>query len=117
MIIQIVGIVFCIYLLYISYKSFRREEFSLGDFLVWLSIWIVLLLMFAFPWVFRVLQKQLQVTSLVEIIFTILIAFLVLIVFHMYTRLNRLALQFEESIQHRAQEDGVAPTKRKKSKK
>jgi biopolymer transport protein ExbD len=64
-----------------------------------------------------VLQKQLQVASLVEIVFTILIAFLVLIVFNMYTRLNRLTLQFEESIQHRAQEQSVMPQKRKKKKK
>lgn len=110
---QIIGVLFFLYLIYKTYRSFQDEEFSLGDFITWVAVWIILFVIFAFPGLFRNIADYLQIPTLVELIFTILISFLILIVFHLYTRLNKLSIQFEESIQHIAQNQKESIKKKK----
>ena len=82
--IQIIGILFAIFMLYITFLHFKRKEFKVFEFILWLILWLGLGLIAVVPNILDFLVKRTLGLSR-PLDFYIIVGFLFLIATNFYT--------------------------------
>ena len=87
--IQLLGIAFGLFMAYLTYLYYRRQNYSTGDFAIWISIWAGFLFVTIFPEALDVLIKPLTVYRLLDLLMVISFMVLFLLMFMIY-RTNKM---------------------------
>ncbi len=85
-IIQVLVMIFAVYLIIKVIFNFKREKISLGEFIFWEILWILLIVLAAFPGNFNVLAEKIGVSSIFNLIIYISIILLFFLVYKLYTK-------------------------------
>ena len=103
--IQIIGIFFGLILTYFTYLHFKREEFSVWEFLGWEVVWVLFILIALFPGKFGQYSGDLGAIRPMDL-FTVLGFIVVLsIAFYTYINVDRLRKRLEKAIRDLALQD------------
>ncbi len=81
--IQILGLIFALSMLYLVFLNFKRREITAGEFLFWIIIWGVFLLLIFLPSVTEPLLQSLHIVRALDLF--VIVAFMLLTVFHFST--------------------------------
>ena len=102
--IQIVGIVVGLMFVYLTHLYFRRREFNVVDFLIWVVIWISIIFGALFPNIVNSLVGELGFLRALDL-FTIF-GFLIIvpILFYLYIIVKRNNKKIEEFVRKEALE-------------
>ncbi|MEI6478411.1 MAG: DUF2304 domain-containing protein [bacterium] len=103
--IQLVGIIFGLVLTYFTFLHYKRDEFSLKEFLGWQAIWVCFLAITLFPNTFYSFNSDLGILRPLDL-YTILGFIVVMsITFYNYVNVDRLRKQLEKAIRDLALKD------------
>ena len=82
--IQIVGLLFGIFMIYYSFIHYKRKEFSIREFLIWLMMWFIFIYVAVFPHSLDfIVKKTLNLTRPLD--FFIISGFMTIIALFFYT--------------------------------
>lgn len=100
--IQILGVLFGLLLAYFCFLHYKRQEFSLVQFLFWESLWLGFIFIILFPKITDILLQRLSIDRAMDL-FTILgFMFLIFLTFYNYTVINRIKRSLERKIREEA---------------
>ena len=75
--IQILGLLFGLFMIYYSFLSFKKKEFRKREFVLWMIIWILFIVVTIFPSLLNPLVESLNLVRRMD--FYIIIGFMFLI--------------------------------------
>jgi hypothetical protein len=75
--IQILGLLFGLFMIYYSFLSFKKKEFRKREFVLWMIIWILFIVVTVFPSLLNPLVESLNLVRRMD--FYIIIGFMFLI--------------------------------------
>ena len=81
--IQIIGLLFGLFMIYYTFLSLKRKEFKKGEFIVWIIMWTIFLVVTLFPNVLNPIISSLSVSRRLDLL--IIVGFLFLIGIGFYT--------------------------------
>ena len=81
--IQIAGTCFGLFMVYYSYLHFKRKEFTIKEFIVWLVLWLAFIFISLFPSTVDFIVKKLNLTRAMDLF--IILGFMVLLFVFFYT--------------------------------
>jgi len=93
--IQIIGIVFAIGMIFLTYLYYRRKDFNIKDFSVWMIAWVIFLIAAIFPNTLNSVLESLRIYSVFDVFIVGGFIFITSIVFYLYriTRRNQKKLE------------------------
>lgn len=94
--LQIIGITIAIIMIYFSFVYYKKKQFELADFLLWLCIWLSFSMMVMFPEKLNFLMETLGVIGAIPLFAIIGVLSLFIIGFFLYkiTRENQRKLAY-----------------------
>jgi len=93
--IQIIGIVFAIGMIFLTYLCYRKNDFNIKDFSLWMIAWILFLIAAIFPNTLNKALESLRIYSVFDVFVVGGFIFITSIVFYLYrvTRRNQRKLE------------------------
>ncbi len=101
--IQILGIAFGLIMIYFIFLHYKRREFKKSQFLVWVLIWVVFILIVADPNSIRGLVRDLGVARVMDLLTIIGFMVLTYLTFRNYMSLNK----FKKKLEEKTREDAL----------
>ena len=89
--IQILGVLFGLFMLYYTFLSFKRKEFRKGEFIAWIFLWILFVIVTVFPGLLDPIVASLSISRTMDFFIIIGFMFLIGLGFYSYriTRKNQ----------------------------
>ncbi|MEA3429640.1 MAG: DUF2304 family protein [Nanoarchaeota archaeon] len=84
MLLQVVGVIFALGMLFLTYLHFKRKEFAISDFLVWLLVWVGFVLVLVFPESVKFVFQSLAIQGPLWFLTIAAILFLTVLVFYLH---------------------------------
>ncbi len=81
--IQVVGLIFALGILYVVFLNFKRKEITGIEFVGWVLLWAVFLLLTFIPRIVDPILQPLHIVRALDLY--IIIGFMVLVAFHFHT--------------------------------
>lgn len=103
--IQLVAIAFAAGMIFLTYNSFRRRDLRLPEFLLWMAVWVVLILVSAFPDRLRAVIRPLEIARLLDLVMIAGILLLSLLVFMLNRTVRRLEDRLSRLVRNLALQD------------
>jgi len=69
--IQLVGIIFGVAMIYLAFLYYKKRDFTINDFTIWLIVWILFIIAVIFPQGLNYFLEELGVISAMQL-FTIM---------------------------------------------
>ncbi|RLE38559.1 hypothetical protein DRJ17_03540 [Candidatus Woesearchaeota archaeon] len=82
--IQIIGFVFAVAMIYFTYLYFRRRQFDMKDFIIWLIVWILLVIAVLIPSTVNIFLESLGIVSAIQLFAITGVLFLLAVVFFLH---------------------------------
>jgi hypothetical protein len=93
--IQVLGLLFGLFMIYYSFLHFKRKDFTVKEFTVWLLLWLAFIAVSLFPNLLDAIVKTLRLARTMD--FLIIAGFMVLLLMFFYTyaivRINQRKLE------------------------
>lgn len=96
--IQIVAIIFALWMIYFSFLHFRRKEFFLKEFFLWMILWIGLIVVVIFPESVKFILTTFSITRTFDLVVIVAIIVLMGITFRNYVIIRRLEKRIENFV-------------------
>ncbi len=109
--IQIIGIIFGLILSYFTFLHYKRNEFTIREFLSWQSLWVAFILVTLYPSKFLSYSTNLGATRAFDLFSLLGFTVVLTISFYTYVSLDRLRRQLEKAIRDAALQDSKDNTK------
>src|SRR3989338_7738912 len=93
--IQIAGFLFGLFMIYYSFLIYKRKEFTLKEFVLWLVIWIMLIIVALFPYVLDPIVKTFGFLRALDLLVLSGFLFLILVIFYTYTIMRKIQKKLE----------------------
>jgi len=103
-IIQPIGIIFCVFIIYYTYLHYRKGTLSLRIFGLWTLLWIGLVIVIIFPSIVNVFLEGLGINRALDLFVIVGILILLGIVFHNYIVVHSLEKRIEQFTRNEALE-------------
>jgi hypothetical protein len=89
--IQILGLLFGLFMIYYSFLSFKKKEFRKREFVLWMIIWILFIMIALFPNMLNPIISSLSVSRRMDLLIIVGFMFLIGLGFSTYivARKNR----------------------------
>jgi hypothetical protein len=81
--VQILGVIFGVFMAYFSFLHFKRNEYTVKEFMVWLALWILLIVISLFPGILDFFVVKLSLSRTMD--FLIIAGFMILTAMFVYT--------------------------------
>lgn len=101
---QLLALVFVFVILIRLSLRFSKRGISLGEYLLWFVVWLVLLLVIAFPGLTFIPARWLGLSRGVDVIVYISIAFLYLLVYGLYVKVEGIERELTKMVRKTALE-------------
>ena len=83
--IQIVGFLFGLFMLYYSFLNYKRKEFLSKEFIFWVILWIIFILVAVFPSSLDPIVKNVGFLRALDLLTIVGFLFLIAAIFYTYT--------------------------------
>lgn len=93
--IQIAGLLFGLFMIYYSFLKYKRKEFTAKEFVLWLVLWILLIVISLFPYILDPVSKELNFARTFDLLVIAGFLFLILAIFYTYTLAKKNQKQLE----------------------
>ena len=93
--IQIAGSLFAVFMIYYSFLKYKRKEFTAKEFVFWLVLWVLLIVISLFPYILDPISKKLNFARNFDLIVIAGFLFLILAIFYTYTLAKKNQKQLE----------------------
>jgi len=93
--IQIAGFLFGLFMIYYSFLIYKRKEFTVKEFVLWLVIWIMLIIVALFPYVLDPIVKTFGFLRALDLLVLSGFLFLILVIFYTYTIMRKIQKKLE----------------------
>lgn len=96
--IQLVGIFFSLFMLYYTFLHFKRKEFTVKEFGIWLILWLLFIIFTINPEILKPLVKNLNLARTMDFFIITGFIFLVGITTYTYTIVRKTQNRIEEVV-------------------
>ncbi|MBU0980343.1 MAG: DUF2304 domain-containing protein [Nanoarchaeota archaeon] len=101
--IQIAGVLFAIFMLYLTFLHQKRKEFTVKEYLFWVGLWLVFVLLALFPTALDPFVKGvLNVKRPIDLFMILGFMLIMGMIFHIYTIMRRVQKRSEEIVRKMA---------------
>jgi hypothetical protein len=114
--IQLLGIIFSLIMIYLAYVYYRRKNYGIRSFLIWLCIWAAALFLMSFPKTFYGIMEVLQIERTADFIVLLGFGFFSVIIFYLYTIVKKNNHKIEQLVRQLAMDELEKKSKRVKLK-
>ncbi len=83
--IQIAGFLFGLFMIYYSFLNYKRREFTVKEFIFWLILWVVFIVIALFPFVLDPIVKTFGFFRTLDLLIISGFLFLITAIFYTYT--------------------------------
>lgn len=112
--IQLLGILFGLVMIYFSYLYFKRGNYSKKSFMLWISTWTAVIIIFAVPQLIYFTMNLLAIQRTADFFTAAAIIFLTSIVFYLYSIVKKTEQKMENLVRSVAIENVNKNDKKKK---
>ena len=96
--IQIAGFLFGLFMIYYSFLNYKRKEFTVKEFSLWLCLWLVFSIIALFPYFLDPIVKSLSFARTFDLLVISGFIFLITIIFYTYTITKKNQRQLEKIV-------------------
>jgi|ETNmetMinimDraft_33_1059910.scaffolds.fasta_scaffold17935_2 hypothetical protein len=100
--LQLIGISIALVAIYMSYLYYRRKDFTKLDFLFWMTIWSVFLIVIITPSSFDFILKTLKIWRMLDMIVIVSLIIIYMLAFNNYAKNKKIQRQIETLIRNHA---------------
>lgn len=97
-ILQILGVLFGLVMLFFTYSYFKRKEFEVGDFVVWLVVWLLFIVATVVPESVKFAFEALNIQGALWFITIGAVAFLTILVFYLHKTVRKMQGKVEKLV-------------------
>ena len=83
--IQILGLLFALFMIYYSFINYKKEEFKKREFIIWIILWIIFIIVTLFPNLLNLITSSLSLTRRMDFYMIIGFMFLIGLEFYSYS--------------------------------
>ncbi len=110
--IQIVGLIFCIFMLINSIVKTKRREISIFEGFIWSLVWIIALILISYPNYMSDLAEYFGVGRGIDVVIYLSIIILFYLVYKLYAKIDKLEREITLLVREIAIRDRYEPKKR-----
>jgi hypothetical protein len=114
--IQLLGIVFSLIMIYLAYIYYKRKNYGIKSFLIWLGVWAGALFLMSFPKTFYGIMEVLQIDRTADFIVLLGFTFFSVIIFYLYTLVKKNNYKIEQLVRQLAMDELEKKGKKQKLK-
>ena len=96
--IQIVGLLFGLFIIYLTFLNYKRKEFTTKEFVFWIILWVIFLVLTLFPFILDRIIKPLGFFRAFDFFIMSGFLFLIATIFYTYTVVRRTQRQIEKVV-------------------
>ncbi|HLC50261.1 MAG TPA: DUF2304 domain-containing protein [Candidatus Nanoarchaeia archaeon] len=96
--IQIAGSLFGLFMIYYSFLNYKRKQFTAKEFIFWISLWVLFIVIALFPFILDPVVKSVGFLRALDLLTIIGFIFLIGAVFYTYTLTRKNQRQLEELV-------------------
>jgi len=96
--VQIIGILFSLVMIYLTYVYYKRGNYSVKSFFLWLAVWIGTLVLIGRPETAYGVMEALQIERTADFIVMAGFTFFSVVIFHMYVTVKKTNQKTEELV-------------------
>ena len=100
--IQYFAAFFGFVMVYFTYMYFKRREFSLNDFFVWGSIWLLFTFAVIFPNTLNIFLETFNIKSAIDFITIFAFLFIFALVFYLHLSVRKMQKKLENVVRETA---------------
>lgn len=100
--IQLLGIIFSLFMIYLAYVYYKRKNYGLRSFLIWLCVWLAALFLVSLPKTVYGVMQLLQIERTADFIVIMGFAFFSVITFYIYTIVKKNNYKIEQLVRQLA---------------
>ena len=96
--IQVAGALFGVFMMYYTFLKYKRKEFSSSEYLLWMALWILFVIVSLFPNWLNAFVATLSFVRTFDLLVTAGFLFIIGLTFYTYTIVNKNRRQIEEVV-------------------
>ena len=96
--IQILGILFAIFMLYYTFLHHKRKELTIKEYLFWIFLWGIFIVLTLFPWLLKPLVKSIGFARTMDFFIVAGFMFLIGSLFYVYLLVRGNQKRIEEVV-------------------
>ena len=100
--IQILGILFGLFMIYYTFLHYKREELTIKEYSFWIFLWVLFILVAAYPAVLNPIVSSLKVLRKMDFLTILGFMFLTGSMFYIYTIVRNNQKRLEEIVRNMA---------------
>jgi|WetSurMetagenome_2_1015567.scaffolds.fasta_scaffold626621_2 hypothetical protein len=100
--IQLLGIIFSLFMIYLAYVYYKRKNYGLRSFVIWLCVWLAALFLVSLPKTVYGVMQLLQIERTADFIVIMGFAFFSVIIFYIYTTVKKNNYKIEQLVRQLA---------------
>ena len=108
-ILQLIAFMFCVIMSYHTLLYFKKGEFNTLSFIIWESVWVLIMFSVLFPQLLNPLVELFKFTRTIDLLLILGFLFVMGITFHNY----RITLKNEKMIEKIVRENAIKNGKKK----
>jgi hypothetical protein len=97
-VIQVLGIAYLLIMLYLTFLYYKRNQYTLRNFLFWIGVWVLGVLLLLVPKTTSLLTQQLNVPRVIDFYLILGLMFFSVICFLSYAQVKRNEQKVEELV-------------------
>jgi hypothetical protein len=94
--VQVAGALFGVFMMYYTFLKYKRKEFSSGEYLCWMVLWVAFVAASLFPNILDPFVKSLSFARTFDFLVVVGFLFIIGLTFYTYTIVNKSKKQVEE---------------------
>jgi hypothetical protein len=100
--VQIIGILFGFFMMYYTFLHYKRKEFKTGEYVFWLLIWALFIIVTILPGILDPIVRKLAFARTLDFFIIVAFVFLTGISFYVYTMTKKNQNKLEQIVRSMA---------------
>lgn len=96
--IQLMGLLFALFMLYLNFIRYKKKEFTIKEYLFWLLLWVIFIIIMLFPWVLDPIVTKFKFARTMDLLIVVSFIFLIGSNFYTYTVVRKTQKNVEDLV-------------------
>ncbi|MBI4451295.1 DUF2304 domain-containing protein [Candidatus Woesearchaeota archaeon] len=96
--VQLIGIVFALAMLYLTFLYYKRNEYGLHDFIIWICVWVMAIFIVSFPTTIYGVMEALEIKRTADFFALAGFMFFSVVIFYLYVTTKKTKRRMEEVV-------------------
>lgn len=98
--IQLIGLLFALFMLYLNFIRYKKKEFTIKEYLFWLLLWVIFIIVMLFPWVLDPVVAKFNFARTLDLLIVVSFIFLIGSNFYTYTVVRKTQKKVEDLVRN-----------------